>query len=888
MRLLSNFVLSIQSTSSQYSGAGKSLLFIKTVVFLSQRSLFTGSLKASFTRSVGVLALLLFYVPLSAEANESASKLFKSKIQPFLQKYCVDCHDDETQKGGVSLHDLNSVSYDNAALWKQVWEQVSLKEMPPRKKKKQPTLLERYELSNVVTDELIRAHSAKGGFKAHLHPLKANHLDHDLLFNTTHKNLEPASSPARIWRLHPMEHLVRLNELVANEPAYDPSAPGKYTRGDSIVPTAMNELKLYFGLERYVKGVESGGYLSKLAQGFYPVMPASKGHGLRDYPLMHGINGSVSTQMLSVAEQILRFMAYGPEPIELKSSDDKTKVLIKRITYSNEIKRPLTPVYDLIKKPDISDPDLIAAINYLFKTITLREPSKKETAFYLEIAKDSVKNLGKEKGLFPGLAPIFVDHFAFFRPELTKYGTPDKYGRVMLQGEELKLAINHAFCYILPDDTLNKALAAGMLKTREDVKREVTRILNDDATRKPRILQFFREYFDYGHAADICKDSKSLSEGRVTYQGINNNKVQTHRSAMVTHVTNTDRLVELILHEDKDVFRELLTTDRAIYTEYDDLYFANTDSKKKYILPFPFYEAKKGTILYSKDGVPFKGNRKSKDETVEQYKARWNAYTDRRNELMNDAFPGKETPIHVRVPKIYHTYAASPYDRLRGRIDRLQGGHNRPRTLTRLKKSERRGILTHPSWLVSHSDAMDNHAILRGKWIRERLLGDAVPDVPITVNAMLPEEPKSTLRHRMRVTREDECWRCHRKMDPLGFPFEMYNHLGMYREKEKGKPVDTSGEIMFSGDPKLDGPVSNAIEMIDKLANSERVEQVFVRHVFRFWMGRNETLNDAPILKAAHKAYKESGGSMKALLISLLTSDAFLYRKVDRAVYSKK
>ena len=53
------------------------------------------------------------------------------------------------------------------------------------------------QVSNSVTDELIRAHSAKGGFKAHLHPLKANHLDHALLFNTTHKHLEPASSPAR-------------------------------------------------------------------------------------------------------------------------------------------------------------------------------------------------------------------------------------------------------------------------------------------------------------------------------------------------------------------------------------------------------------------------------------------------------------------------------------------------------------------------------------------------------------------------------------------------------------------------------------------------------------------------------------------------------------------
>ena len=66
--------------------------------------------------------------------------------------------------------------------------------------------------------------------------------------------------------------------------------------------------------------------------------------------------------------------------------------------------------------------------------------------------------------------------------------------------------------------------------------------------------------------------------------------------------------------------------------------------------------------------------------------------------------------------------------------------------------------------------------------------------------------------------------------------------------------------------------------MIQKIAASERTEQVFVRHAFRFWMGRNETLNDAPVLQEAYRAYKDNGGSMKALLTSLLTSDAFLYR----------
>jgi hypothetical protein len=396
----------------------------------------------------------------------------------------------------------------------------------------------------------------------------------------------------------------------------------------------------------------------------------------------------------------------------------------------------------------------------------------------------------------------------------------------MLQGNELALAVNGAFSYLKPDAELKKALKEGRLKTRDDIRREVIRILSDESIRKPRVLQFFHEYFDYDLAGGVCKDVKALSKagGGAKFPNV-----------MFGMTASVDRLVELILQEDKQVLKELLTTDRVILDTGNDqgndrLYFSTRENLKK--------------------APPRDKKDKKKKPTPEE---------------LGYVALSKGERINVRIPAVKFTNGRSA------------------RTLVRLPKDERMGILTHPSWLVSHSDAMDNHAILRGKWIRERLLGGAVPEVPITVDAQLPDEPKNTLRERMRVTRVAECWRCHRKMDPLGLPFEMYNHLGLRRTTELGKPVDTSGEIIDSGDPSLDGPVKNALEMIDKLAASERVEQVFVRHAFRFWMGRNETLEDAPTLQAAHRAYKENDGSMKALLTSLLTSDAFLYRKVDRA-----
>ncbi len=112
--------------------------------------------------------------------------------------------------------------------------------------------------------------------------------------------------------------------------------------------------------------------------------------------------------------------------------------------------------------------------------------------------------------------------------------------------------------------------------------------------------------------------------------------------------------------------------------------------------------------------------------------------------------PGGEI-VHVRLTE-YHEIS-----KRRSSDSPLRSSSERH--LVRLSADQRMGILTHPNWLVAHSDAMDNHAILRGKWIRERLLGGNIADVPITVDAMLPDEPKESLRHRMRVTREKACWK---------------------------------------------------------------------------------------------------------------------------------
>lgn len=218
-------------------------------------------------------------------------------------------------------------------------------------------------------------------------------------------------------------------------------------------------------------------------------------------------------------------------------------------------------------------------------------------------------------------------------------------------------------------------------------------------------------------------------------------------------------------------------------------------------------------------------------------------------------------------------------------------------------QGDRIGVLMQPSWQVAWSTNFHNDIVRRGRWVRERLLGGRVPDLPINAAAMIPDDPHHTLRQRQMATRAAACWKCHYRMDELGLPFEDANHYGMpqrgeevldlaateeSRTKSKNQnakiyrlaPLDTTGRIAYSGDPTIDGPVRDAPEMLRRLAGSARVRQVFIRHVFRYFLGRNETPGDAVTLQEVDAVYVESGGSFKALLVALLSSESFLYRSV--------
>lgn len=485
-------------------------------------------------------------------------------------------------------------------------------------------------------------------------------------------------------------------------------------------------------------------------------------------------------------------------------------------------------------------PKLNAAVVNAFELILGRRPDPEETARYAAFLAEVLKEDGGEAGMEQFLMAVLSHPSVLYRLERPAAGTK----RGMLRPEELARAISFALTDQEPDSTLAAAATQGKLKTVAEVRQQVERILADSKIEKLQVVRFFRDYFGYETGPDVFKDEPTLRANGIGLW------------APKFFVTDANRLVRWVLERDRDVLKELLTTNKTFALTFDPRHF---------------------------DQLAY--------------------YT-------NTRFGSPKTPPETPFKKVgAERSTLDIYE-----LDLQTRGDWSPDVPYDMPAEHRMGLLTHPAWLVAHSANFDNHVIHRGRWIRERLLGGVIPDVPITVNAMLPDEPHRALRDRMEVTRESYCWNCHKLMDPLGFPFEQFDHFGRFRTEElvvdreateellqrrrsnmqrKGRelsqaqagvilykrvPFDASGEVEGALDPALNGPVRGPFELIQKLANSRFVEQVFVRHAFRFFLGRNETYADGPTLVAAHEAYVNNGGSMRALITSLLTSNAFLMR----------
>ena len=230
------------------------------------------------------------------------------------------------------------------------------------------------------------------------------------------------------------------------------------------------------------------------------------------------------------------------------------------------------------------------------------------------------------------------------------------------------------------------------------------------------------------------------------------------------------------------------------------------------------------------------------------------------------------------------TLLTANYSFLNGPLAKLYGatpaGAADAFTQTALDPMKRAGVMTQAAMLATFARPDESSPVKRGKWVRERMLCQDLPPPP----AMVPQlpAPAQGVSNRERFamhTSAAACAGCHRLIDGLGFGLEHYDSVGAWRDTSQGVAVDASGTI---NDTDIDGMYSGGPELANLLASSAQVQNCVPTQALRYAWGRRETGADSCSVASVQKAFANSNGDLRELMVALTQNDAFTnYRQAD-------
>ena len=197
--------------------------------------------------------------------------------------------------------------------------------------------------------------------------------------------------------------------------------------------------------------------------------------------------------------------------------------------------------------------------------------------------------------------------------------------------------------------------------------------------------------------------------------------------------------------------------------------------------------------------------------------------------------------------------------------------------------STRGGVLGMAGVLTVSANGVDTSPVTRGAWIAENILGTPAPPPPDEVPPIPPDtRGAKTIREQLAIHRESKtCAECHRRIDPLGFPLENFDPIGRWRShyprsnsKAPKHRIDPAGELPS-------GEQFRNFAEFRKLLVTHRAEPFtrnLITQVLTYATGRHMEALDQFEIDEILENVKVEGYGLRTLIRACLTSDIFRSR----------
>jgi hypothetical protein len=225
----------------------------------------------------------------------------------------------------------------------------------------------------------------------------------------------------------------------------------------------------------------------------------------------------------------------------------------------------------------------------------------------------------------------------------------------------------------------------------------------------------------------------------------------------------------------------------------------------------------------------------------------------------------------------HHTYLNEKLAALY-KIDGVQGTEMRRVDLP--KDSPRGGLLTMGAVLIVTSNPTRTSPVKRGQFILDNILGMPSPPPPAAVPALEASERNAaqalSFRQVLEIHRSQPlCSSCHARMDPLGLSLENFDAIGMWRDKERGLPIDAAGQLMSGESFRGASDVKEILEH-KHLTDFYRC---LTEKMLTYALGRGMEAYDVETVDQIVERLEHENGRFSALLNGIVDSSAFQRRR---------